>query len=332
MEPNRTHDSAGRDLVIVGAGPIGLACGIEAKRAGLDAVIVEKGALINSFLGYPTGMELFSTPDLLEIGGYPLTARGYKPIREEALDYYRRVAEAENLDIRLYERVLRAEGEAGAFTVVTDRGAIPCRAVLVATGFYDVPNLLGIPGEDLPKVTHYYKEPYPYSGQKVAVIGAKNSAAKAALECLRHGAEVTMLVRGPEISPSVKYWIRPNLVNRIEDGAITAFFDTVVKEIREDSLLIETPGGEREIANDWVLALTGYRPNYPLLDALGIDFAGPSRKPVHDPETMETNRPGLYLAGTVCGGMDTSEWFIENGRVHARQAVTHIAERLSVAA
>lgn len=327
MESNRTHD-----LVIVGAGPIGLATGIEAKRAGLDAVIVEKGALINSFLGYPTGMELFSTPDLIEIGGYPLTSRGYKPIREEALDYYRRVAEAEELDIRLYERVLRAEGEAGNFTVVTEKGTIPCRAINVATGFYDVPNLMGVPGEDLPKVSHYYKEPFPYSGQKLAVIGAKNSAAKAALECLRHGADVTMIVRGPEVSQSVKYWIRPNLVNRIKDGAITAYFDTVVKEIREDSLLVETPDGECEIANDWVLALTGYRPNYPLLEALGVAFEGPSRKPAYDPQTMETNRPGLYLAGTVCGGMDTSEWFIENGRVHAKQAVTHIAERLSVEA
>jgi thioredoxin reductase (NADPH) len=321
-----------RDVIIIGAGPIGLACAIEAKRAGLDALVIEKGALINSFLGYPTGMEFFSTPDLLEIGGYPLISRGYKPLREEALDYYRRVAEVENLDVNLYERVIRVEGEAGNFTVETEQETHACRFVIAATGFYDVPNLMGVPGEDLPKVTHYYKEPYPYSGQKVAVIGAKNSAAKAALDCLRHGADVTLIVRGPEVSQSVKYWIRPNLVNRIKDGQITGHFDTTVKEIREHSLLLDTPDGEREIENDWVLALTGYRPNYPLLERLGVDFEGPARKPVHDPNTLETNRSGLYLAGTVCGGMDTSEWFIENGRVHARQIMAHITAQEPVAA
>ncbi len=329
-----------RDVVVIGAGPIGLACAIEAKRAGLDALVIEKGALTNSLLGYPTGMEFFSTPDLIEIGAYPLISRSYKPLREEALDYYRRVAEVEHLAVRLYERVLRAEslprtrsgGEAGAFTVVTDKGAYPCRAVVAATGFYDIPNLMGVPGEDLPKVSHYYKEPYPFSGQRLAVVGAKNSAALAALDCLRHGAEVTLIVRGPEVSPKVKYWIRPNLVNRIEDGGITAYFDTTVKEIRPHSLLLDTPEGEREIANDWTLALTGYLPNYPLLERLGVAFEGPARKPVYDPETMETNRPGLYLAGTVCGGLDTSEWFIENGRVHARQIMAHLAAREPVSA
>ncbi len=330
-EPARTAEPT-RDVVIVGAGPIGLACAVEAKHAGLGALVVEKGALTNSLLGYPTGMEFFSTPDLIEIGGYPLIARGYKPLREEALDYYRRVAEVETLDVRLYERVLRVDGEAGAFTVVTDEGAYPCRAVVVATGFYDIPNLMGVPGEELGKVSHYYKEPYPFSGQRLAIVGAKNSAALAALDCLRHGAEVTMVMRGPEVGPSVKYWIRPNLVNRIEDGSITAYFDTTVEAIRPHSLLLATPDGERAIANDWVLALTGYRPNYPLLERLGIAFTGPSRKPVYDPETMETNRPGLFLAGTVCGGLNTSEWFIENGRVHARQIMQHLAEREPVVA
>ncbi len=281
-----------RDVIIIGAGPIGLACAIEAKRAGLDALVIEKGALINSFLGYPTGMEFFSTPDLLEIGGYPLISRGYKPIREEALDYYRRVAEAEELDVHLYERVIRAEGDVGHFTVETEKATYACRFIVAATGFYDVPNLMGVPGEELPKVTHYYKEPYPYSGQKVAVVGAKNSAAKAALDCLRHGADVTLIVRGPDVSQSVKYWIRPNLLNRIKDGQITAYFDTTVEEIREHSLLLATPEGEREIANDWVLALTGYRPNYPLLERLGVDFEGPARKPVHDPETTRRTGPG----------------------------------------
>lgn len=321
------HEHSIHDVVVIGAGPIGLASALEAQRAGLSALILEKGALVNSFLGYPTGMELFSTPDLLEIGGYPLATRGYKPLREEVIDYYRRVAEAEALEVRLYEPVLRIEGEAGAFSVVTERGAHAGRFVVVATGFFDVPNPLGVPGAELPKVSHYYKEPYPYSGQRLAVIGAKNSAAKAALECLRHGAEVTLIHRGPEVSPSVKYWIRPNLVNRIEDGSIRAFFNTTVAEVRPDSLLLRTPEGEREIENDWVLALTGYRPNYPLLEALGIAFEGPHRKPVYDAETLETSRPGVYMAGTVLGGLDTSEWFIENGREHAQRIARHLAAR-----
>ncbi len=329
MDPTSSHP---HDVVVVGAGPIGLACAVEARQAGLSALVVEKGALTNSLLGYPTGMEFFSTPDLIEIGGYPLISRSYKPLREEALDYYRRVAEVEALDVKLYERVLRVDGEAGAFIVVTDKKAYPCRAVVVATGFYDVPNLMGVPGEGLPNVSHYYKEPYPFSGQKLAIVGAKNSAALAALDCLRHGAEVTLVVRGPEIGPSVKYWIRPNLVNRIEDGSITAHFNTTIEAIRPSSLLLATPDGEREIANDWTLALTGYRPNYALLETLGLAFEGPSRKPVYDPDTMETNRPGLYLAGTVCGGMNTSEWFIENGRVHARQIMAHLAKREPVSA
>ncbi len=315
------------DVVIVGAGPIGLACGIEVQRAGMSALVIDKGALINSFLGYPTGMEFFSTPDLMEIGGYPLVARGYKPLREEAIDYYRRVAEAEGLEVRLYETVERVDGEIGQFTVVTDQGTYPCRYVVVATGFYDVPNRLGVPGEELPKVAHYFREPYPYSGQRVAIVGAKNSAALAALSCLRHGAEVTLIHRGPEVSPSVKYWIRPNLINRIAGGAIRAFFDTTVEEIRPDTLLLRTPDGEVEIGNDWVLALIGYRPNYPLLERLGIAFEGPDRKPVYDHETFETNRPGLYMAGTILGGLDTSEWFIENGRHHAQQIARHIAAR-----
>ncbi|MDX1530638.1 MAG: YpdA family putative bacillithiol disulfide reductase [Rhodothermales bacterium] len=321
-----------RDLIVIGAGPIGLATAIEAQRAGLNALVIEKGALVNSFVGYPTNMELFSTPDLIEIGGYPLVCRGYKPLREECLDYYRRVAAAEEVEVRLYEPVTGLEGEAGAFTVVTERGRYPGRAVAAATGFFDVPNRLGVPGESLPKVTHYFKEPYPYAGQRVAVIGAKNSAAKAALACQRHGADVTLVHRGPEVSSSVKYWIRPNLVNRIRDGAIRAFFDTELVEIRPDSLLLRTPDGPVELGNDWVLAMTGYRPNYPLLEALGVAFEGPHRKPVVDMETMETNRPGVYLAGTVCGGLDTSEWFIENGRDHARRLVGHVAQRAAVAA
>lgn len=316
-----------RDVIVVGAGPIGLACALEAKRAGLDALVIEKGALLNSLVGYPTNMEFFSTPDLLEIGGYPLSCRGYKPIREEALDYYRRVAQAEEFDTRLYEAVERVEGEAGAFTVVTDKGSYSCRFVVLSTGFFDVPNELGVPGEELPKVTPYYKEPYPYSGRRVAVVGAKNSAVKAALECHRHGAEVTLIHRGPEVSPKVKYWIRPNLVNRIEDGSIAAYFNTTVREIRPDTILLDTPDGPVELPNDAVLTLIGYRPNYPFLERLGLDFEGPHRTPVYDEATFETSRPGIYMAGTVLGGLNTSRWFIENGRFHAAEIVRHIAAR-----
>ena len=321
------------DVIIIGAGPVGLACGIEAKRNGLSARIIEKGALINSFLGYPTNMELFSTPDLLEIGGHPFPTHHYKPRREETIDYYRRVAETERLDVRLYERVLRVEGARGRFTVHTDKGAHACRYVVVATGFFDVPNRMNVPGEDLPKVSHYYKEPFPYTGQKLAVIGAKNSAAKAALETYRHGAEVTLIVRGPAVSDSVKYWIKPDLENRIKEGAIRAFFRTTVEEITERTLRLRTPDGPREIENDWVLAMTGYRPDHRFLETLGVALGeDAARTPEHDAETFETNRAGLYLAGTVCGGLNTSRWFIENGRFHAAQIMRHIAERERAAA
>ncbi len=324
-----------RDVIIIGAGPVGLACGIEAKRAGLDALLIEKGALVNSFIGYPTRLEFFSTPELLEIGGHPFSTNSYKPTREEALDYYRRVAQAEKLDLRLYERVIRLDGEDGAFEVVTDKDAYAARKTICATGFFDVPNLLGVPGEDLPKVTHYFKEAYPYAGQDVAVIGAKNSAAKAALSCFRNGARsVTLLVRGPALSDSVKYWIKPDLENRIRDGAIRARFNTTVTAITPDALHLQTPDGPEEIANDWVLAMTGYRPDYPFLtDALGIATrSDAARTPVYDDETFETNRAGLYLAGTVCGGLNTSRWFIENGRHHAKAIARHIAEGAAVPA
>jgi thioredoxin reductase (NADPH) len=320
------------DVVIIGAGPIGIACAIEAKRAGLGAVVVEKGAIVNSLVGYPTNMEFFSTPDLLEIGGYPLVCRGYKPIREEAIDYYRRVAEAEALDIRLYEAVERLDGEIGDYRVVTSRGEHRCRFVIAATGFFDVPNRLSVPGAELDKVSHYYREPFRYSRQRVAIVGAKNSAAKAALECHRHGAEVTLVHRGPEVSPKVKYWIRPNLVNRIEDGSIRAYFNSVVREIRPEAVVIQTPAGIQEIGNDFVLALTGYRPDYGFLQRLGLSFGGPHRSPVHDPDTFESNREGVYLAGTMLGGLETSAWFIENGRYHAAQIATHIAARAVAAA
>jgi thioredoxin reductase (NADPH) len=322
------------DLLIVGAGPVGLACAIEAKRAGLSALVVDKGALVNSIVGYPHRMEFFSTPDLIEIGGHPFPVQGYKPSREEGLEYYRTVAAREAIALGLYERVTGLRGERGAFTVVTDKAEHHARHVVIAIGFYDRPNRLDVPGEDLPKVTHYYREAYPYVGQRVAIVGAKNSAAKAALDCHRHGARVTMVVRGPAISDKVKYWIKPDLENRIKEGSIEALFGSTIVSIRESSLLVRTPEGEREIGNDWVLAMTGYRPDYALLAALGIATRDDEwRTPVFDEATFETNRPGVYLAGTVCGGLNTSRWFIENGRFHARQIAAHItrgaAERVA---
>ena len=314
------------DVLIIGAGPVGLACAIEARRHGLSTLNIEKGALVNSIVGYPANMEFFSTPELIEVGGYPFPVHGYKPTREEAIEYYRGVAQREALDIHLYERVKTLSGTRGDFLVETDRGEHRARAVVVSTGFFDQPNLLGVPGEDLPKVTHYYREPYPYVRQKVAVIGAKNSAAKAALDCYRHGADVTLIVRSAALSDSVKYWIRPDLENRIKDGSIRARFNTCVTEIRPSSLVLRTAEGILEIDNDWVLAMTGYRPDFSFLESLGITFADDGcRTPVFDETTFETARSGVHIAGTVCGGLKTNRWFIENGRFHAQQIAKHIA-------
>lgn len=314
------------DVVVVGAGPVGLACAIEARREGLTALVIEKGTLVNSIAGYPARMEFFSTPELIEIGGHPFPIAGYKPTREDALEYYRLVAARESIDVRLYETVLDVLGTRGAFRVVTDKAEHPARHVIVATGFFDLPNRLGVPGEDLPKVTHYYREPYGYVGQDVAVIGARNSAAKAALDCYRHGARVTLVVRRMTLSDTIKYWVRPDLENRIKEGSITAFFDTGVEEIRERSLVLRTPEGPREVANDWVLAMTGYHPDFTLLERMGVTFADDAyRTPVVDDASFETARPGVYLSGTVCGGYLTNRWFIENGRLHAKQIARHIA-------
>ena len=313
------------DVVVVGAGPVGLACAIEAQRAGLTARVIDKGALVNSIVGYPARMEFFSTPDLIEIGGYPFPVQGYKPTREEGIEYYRGVAARERIDICFYERVEDVEGSQGDFTVVTSRGRHRARQVVVATGFFDIPNRLGVPGGDLPKVTHYYREPYPYVQQRVVVIGARNSAAKAALDCYRHGAAVTMVVRAPALSETIKYWIRPDLENRIKEGTIRAYFSSTIEVIREDVLLLRTPDGPVEIPNDFVLAMTGYRPDFAFLEALGISFAADEfRTPIFDEATFETARAGLFVAGTVCGGLKTNRWVIENGRFHAQQIVRHI--------
>jgi thioredoxin reductase (NADPH) len=315
------------DLVVIGAGPVGLACAVEARRAGLSALVVEKGTLVNSIVGYPARMEFFSTPELIEIGGHPFPVPHYKPTREDAIEYYRTVAAREQLDVRLYERVLEVQGTRGNFRVVTDRGEHEAAHVVITIGFFDFPNRLDVPGEELPHVTHYYREPYPYVGQHVAVIGAKNSAAKAALDCYRHGARVTLVVRGPALSEKIKYWIRPDLENRIKEGSVRAFFNTSVREIRRESIVLQTPQGIQELENRWVLALTGYHPDFAFLERLGLTFAADGfRTPVYDSTTFETTRPGVYIAGTVCGGYQTSRWFIENGRFHARQIAKHIAE------
>ena len=320
------------DVLIIGAGPVGLACALEAQRRGLRTAIVEKGALVNSLVGYPTNMEFFSTPELLEIGGYPFPTNHYKPLREDALDYYQRVAQSEKLTLRLHERVLALAGEQGAFTVTTDKGEIRTANVVVATGFYDLPNPLNVPGEDLPHVSHYYKEPYQHATQRVVVVGAKNSSAKAALQLTRAGARVTLVVRGPAVSDSVKYWIRPDLLNRIAEGRITAHFNTAIAAITPEAVEVLTPEGPLSIPTDFVYALTGYHPDEALLGRLGVepDPADEARAPLFDPATHETTRPGLFVAGTVCGGRATSRWFIENGRHHAQLIAAHLAARATV--
>jgi thioredoxin reductase (NADPH) len=316
------------DVIVVGAGPVGLACAIEAQREGLTTRVLDKGALVNSILNYPLRMEFFSTPELIEVGGHPFPVRGYKPTREDAIEYYRMVADREGLEIGLHEPVLDVRGARGDFTVLTTKREHRARHVIVAVGFFDKPNSLDVPGEDLPKVTHYYREPFAYVRQRVAVVGARNSAAKAALDCHRHGAAVTLVARTPTLSDTIKYWLRPDLENRIKEGSITAFFSTCVEEIREATVVLRTPEGIREIANDWVLAMTGYHPDFDFLERVGISCADdPARTPVYDEATFETSRPGVYLAGTVCGGYRTNRWFIENGRFHARQIAKHIAGR-----
>jgi thioredoxin reductase (NADPH) len=314
------------DVLVIGAGPVGLACAIEARRAGLAARVLDKGALVNSIMGYPARMEFFSTPDLIEIGGHPFPVQGYKPTREEGLEYYRGVAAREDVDVRLYEGVTAVLGEQGDFRVETTRGVHKARHVIVATGFFDLPTRLGVPGEDLPHVTHYYREPYPYVQQRVAVIGARNSAAKAALDCYRHGSQVTMIVRAPALSATVKYWIKPDLENRITEGSIRAYFSSTVEEIVDGSVRIATPDGPVDVPADFVLAMTGYQPDFRFLASLGITFGDDGfRTPVFDEATFESARPGVFLAGTVCGGLKTNRWFIENGRFHAQQIVKHLA-------
>lgn len=315
------------DVLIIGAGPIGLTCGIEAGKAGLSYVIIEKGCLVNSLYNYPANMTFFSTSEKLEIGDIPFVSISLKPTRAEALEYYRRAAIHYNLNIRLFELVSKVSETDGAFLIETSKASYFAKNIIVATGFYDVPVKLDIQGEDLPKVSHYYKDPHYYAMQRVAVIGAGNSAVDAALETYRKSAEVTMIVKGDEIDSRVKYWVRPDIVNRIKEGSIKAYFNSRVTAIRESEIDIESTEGKITIANDFVLAMTGYRPNFNFLKHIGINCSIDDRKlPSHNPDTMETNIPGVYMAGVVCGGMDTHTYFIENSREHAVKIVNNILE------
>ena len=318
------------DMLIIGAGPIGLACGIAAKEAGLNYRIIDKGTLVNSIYHYPLNMTFFSTSDRLEIGGLPFISQNPKPTRAEALEYYRRVAQHHQLKLHLYEGVESVNRSAeNYFSIHTTKASYTAKNIVIATGFYDAPYLLNIPGETLDKVRHYYTEPHPYFNMDIAIVGAANSAVDAALETYRKGAKhVRMIIREKEIGQNVKYWARPDIINRIHEGSIQAYFESELKEITASSIRIQTPTETLEIPNDYVLAMTGYQPNFALLESLGVAFQDdPFRTPVYNKETMEANQPGVYLAGVVCGGLKTNKWFIENSREHATLIVKGITSK-----
>ena len=318
------------DVVIIGAGPIGLACGIEAKKAGLKYLIIEKGCLVNSLYHYPLNMTFFSTSERLEIGDVPFISHGPKPNRAESLEYYRRVCSTWKLNVKLYEKVNLVVGENGYHNISTSKGSYKAKSIILSLGFYDLPYLLNVPGEHLPKVKHNYDEPHPYFGQNIIVIGAANSAVDVALETYRKGAVVTMVVREPSILDTVKYWVKPDIENRIMEGSIKAYFNSDVVEIKPSSVIIKTPEGIKELENDFVLAMTGYQPPFEFMEACGIKFQNDNfHTPVYDEKTMETNVKNLYLAGVVCGGLKTNKWFIENSRVHAEMIMADLQQKLN---
>jgi len=324
------------DLLVIGAGPTGLACAIEAQKAGFRAVAVDKGCVCNSLYHYPSHMTFFTTPELLEIGDIPFPSPNPKPTRNEALQYYRLVAAHYRLDVRQYQHVVGVTGADGDFTVHTEDcfgrpGALKARKLAVSSGYYDLPNYMNIPGENLSKVHHYYVDPHPYFQMDVAVIGGKNSAAIAALELWRHGARVTLVHRGPEIQPHVKYWIKPDIENRIKNGEVKAYFESKAVEITPDTVVIETPEGRKTLKNDFVFAMTGYHLDFTFLESMGVRFEGPDKLPVCDPETLESNVPGIYLAGVIVAGSRTNEIFIENGRFHGRQIAAALVARRTTA-
>jgi thioredoxin reductase (NADPH) len=320
----RLFSESGHDVLVIGAGPTGLACAIDAQKAGLRVVLVDKGCICNSLFHYPSHMTFFTTPELLEIGGIPFPSPNPKPSRNEALQYYRLVAAYYKLDVRQYQRVERVTGSNGGFTVhIEDRFGRPdtlqAGKLIIATGYYDLPNSMSIPGENLSKVYHYYNDPHPYFNSDVLVIGGKNSAAIAALELWRSGARVTLVHRHEGMHRHVKYWIKPDIENRIKNGEIRAYFNSQVVEITPDYVVVETPRGHETLKNDFVFAMTGYHPDFEFLENIGVRFEGPDRRPICDPETLESNVPGIFLAGVIVAGSRTNEIFIENGRFHGAQ-------------
>ncbi|MCR8666144.1 YpdA family putative bacillithiol disulfide reductase [Aestuariibaculum sp. M13] len=313
------------DVLIIGAGPIGINCALECKKRGWNYVVIEKGALTNSLFNYPKNMTFFSTSEKLEIDEIPFISNNPKPNRDEALEYYRRVVTSNKLNIHLYETVKHIEKEKEIFKVTTSKTEYLAKKVIISTGFYDIPKLINVPGEDLPKVTHYYKEAHNYSLQKVIVVGASNSSVDAALEIWRKGGDVTMVVRGETIGERVKYWVRPDIINRINEGSIKAYFNSEITKIDSETVEIKTPKGDLTLENDYVVALTGYVPDFNFLKQSHIALSDDGRNiPNYNPETMESNIEGLYLAGVICGGNETHKWFIENSRIHAKLIAEHI--------
>jgi thioredoxin reductase (NADPH) len=316
------------DIIIIGGGPIGLACALQAKNAGLNYLVIEKGTLVNSLYNYPVNMTFFSTSERLEIGGIPFVCNNPKPNRIEGMEYYRRVAISAGLQIKLFEEVKTVEKTGSTFNVVTAKQTYQAANVIVCTGFYDIPYLLNVPGEDLDKVKHYYDDPHFYAFQKVLVVGAANSAVDAALETWRKGATVTMVVRNEAISERVKYWVKPDVENRIKEGSINAYFNSSVAAIKQNEVDIQTPNGFVTIKNDWVLAMTGYQPNLNFLHSMGIKLADDDvRSPAYNELTYETNVKGIYLAGVICGGMNTHKLFIENSRIHAEKIIADVQSK-----
>lgn len=318
-----------KDLIIIGAGPIGLACGIEAKKNNLDYLIVDKGMLVNSIYNYPVNTTFFSTSDKLEIGEIPFISHNVKPTRTEALEYYRRVCDSWDLNLDLYNEVLEIEKKESLFILNTRNGIKKSKNIVICTGFYDIPYMLNIPGEELDKVLHYYNESHPYYKMDIAIVGAGNSAVDVALDTYRKGANsVTMIIREKEIGGNIKYWVKPDIVNRIESGEIKAFYESEILEIKENSILIKTPTGVEKINNDFVLAMTGYLPNYEILKKLGVRINDDEFKtPLYNEETMETNINGVFLAGVICGGLKTNKWFIENSRDHSQKILSTIIKK-----
>lgn len=320
-----------KDIIIIGGGPIGIACALEFEKRKWNYIIIEKGALTNSIFNYPKNMTFFSTSEKLEVDNIPFISNNPKPSRDEALEYYRRVATSNTLHIHLFETVKTIARNTDVYTIATDKATYTTKHIVLATGFYDIPNLLNVPGEDLPKVTHYYKEAHPYAMQDVVVVGASNSSVDAALEIYRKGGNVTMIIRGNAIGKRVKYWVRPDIINRIKEGSIKAYYNSEITKITKDKVSFKSAEGTHTISNDFVVALTGYTPNFSLLIQLGITQTNDEKQlPTYNIDTMETNVAGIYLAGVICGGMETHKWFIENSRIHAKKIATHIDTTLCI--